>query len=125
MPSTSQNLPNIPSSSQQPSSTTFDIPQQPSNNDSNFILPVLPDPPKDPEPKHPGGFIPYHPDPSAAASNFYTPEPVSTSPRTSEEILKAQKYCKFATSALNYEDINTAIEFLEKSLRLLQTGQDS
>ena len=38
---------------------------------------------------------------------------------------KAQKYCKYASSALQYEDIPTAIDNLQKALRLLQTGKDS
>ncbi|XP_046391858.1 vacuolar protein sorting-associated protein VTA1 homolog [Ischnura elegans] len=41
-----------------------------------------------------------------------------------EQIGKAQKYCKWASSALNYDDIPTAIGNLQKALRLLQTGQD-
>ncbi|XP_046848949.1 vacuolar protein sorting-associated protein VTA1 homolog [Xenia sp. Carnegie-2017] len=38
---------------------------------------------------------------------------------------KAQKYCKYASSALQYEDVTTAIDNLQKALRLLQTGKDS
>jgi flagellin-specific chaperone FliS len=37
---------------------------------------------------------------------------------------KAQKYCKYASSALQYEDVPTAIDNLQKALRLLQTGKD-
>ncbi|KAF8787029.1 vacuolar protein sorting-associated protein VTA1 homolog [Argiope bruennichi] len=44
---------------------------------------------------------------------------------TPEDFHKAQKYCKFAGSALTYEDAPTAIENLQKALRLLTTGQDS
>lgn len=40
-------------------------------------------------------------------------------------IAKAQKYCKFAGSALNYDDIPEAINNLEKALRLLKTGQET
>ncbi|KAG8180468.1 hypothetical protein JTE90_002000 [Oedothorax gibbosus] len=42
-----------------------------------------------------------------------------------EHYHKAQKYCKWAGSALQYEDTPTAIENLQKALRLLTTGQDS
>lgn len=42
---------------------------------------------------------------------------------TAEDILKGQKYCKFATSALQYDDIQTAVANLEKALRLLKSGQ--
>lgn len=41
---------------------------------------------------------------------------------TAEDILKGQKYCKFATSALQYDDITTAVANLEKALKLLKTG---
>ena len=35
----------------------------------------------------------------------------------------AMKFCKFANSALQYEDANTAIQNLSKALNLLTTGQ--
>ena len=38
---------------------------------------------------------------------------------------KAQKYCKYANSALDYDDSATAILNLTKALKLLQTGEDS
>lgn len=37
---------------------------------------------------------------------------------------KALKYCKFASSALQYEDAATAIINLQKALKLMTTGQD-
>lgn len=96
-------------------------PLAPGNNAS---LPfILPDPPKDPEPKHPGGFIPYNP----STSNIPVPNEAgrSGSSITPEQIAKAQKYCKYVASALTYDDVKTAIENLQKCLRLLQTGEDS
>lgn len=42
-----------------------------------------------------------------------------------EQITKAQKYCKWAGSALNYDDVPEAIANLRKALRLLETGEDS
>lgn len=42
-----------------------------------------------------------------------------------EQIAKAQKYCKWASSALNYDDVSTAIGNLEKALLLLKTGKDT
>jgi vacuolar protein sorting-associated protein VTA1 len=36
---------------------------------------------------------------------------------------KAQKHCKYATSALNYDDVETAITNLEECLRILKTGK--
>ncbi|XP_034936087.1 vacuolar protein sorting-associated protein VTA1 homolog isoform X2 [Chelonus insularis] len=44
---------------------------------------------------------------------------------SSEQMLKAQKYIKWAGSAINYEDITTAVENLQKALHLLTTGQDT
>lgn len=40
------------------------------------------------------------------------------------QITKAQKYCKFASSALNYEDIPEAISNLQKALQLLKEGKE-
>lgn len=37
---------------------------------------------------------------------------------------KAQKHCKHATSALQYDDIKTAIQNLEDCLKILKTGKD-
>lgn len=59
---------------------------------SNSLPFHLPDPPKDPEPKHPGGFVPYNPSTSDFPS--YEPSQSATSARTPEQIAKAQKYCK-------------------------------
>ncbi|KAI9561577.1 hypothetical protein GHT06_012536 [Daphnia sinensis] len=36
-----------------------------------------------------------------------------------------QKHCKYASSALTYEDVPTAIDNLQKALRVLQFGQQS
>ena len=43
---------------------------------------------------------------------------------TPEQIGKAQKYCKFAGSALNYDDVNTAVDNLTKALNLLKYGKE-
>lgn len=43
---------------------------------------------------------------------------------TPEQISKAQKYCKFAGSALNYDDVNTAIDNLTKALNILKFGKE-
>nr|SVE76728.1 EOG090X0GPB [Daphnia longispina] len=44
---------------------------------------------------------------------------------TPEQIVQAQKHCKYASSALTYEDVPTAIDNLQKALRVLQAGQQS
>lgn len=105
----------------QPPAPTYNY--QPEAPGSNSSLPFhLPDPPKDPEPKHPGGFVPYNP----ATSTIPSYEPSrSGSSHTPEQIAKAQKYCKYTASALTYDDVPTAIVNLQKCLRLLQTGEDS
>jgi len=38
-------------------------------------------------------------------------------------IVQSQKYCKWAISALEYEDVPTAVENLEKALKLLKAGK--
>ncbi|KAI9587114.1 vacuolar protein sorting-associated protein VTA1 homolog isoform X1 [Glossina fuscipes] len=76
----------------------------------------LPSPPVDEE--KPGGFEPFVPPehvPSAQVIDLQI---------TPEQMIKAQKYCKYAGSALNYDDVKTAIENLQKALTLLTTGQD-
>lgn len=40
------------------------------------------------------------------------------------EISRAQKLCKFASSALEYDDVQGAVEFLGKAMNLLQTGKE-
>lgn len=44
-------------------------------------------------------------------------------PLRPEDILEGQKYCKFANSALQYDDIPTAVANLEKALKLLKMGE--
>lgn len=43
---------------------------------------------------------------------------------TPEDYARAQKYCKYAGSALQYEDVGTAVENLQKALKLLTTGRE-
>lgn len=82
-----------------------------------------PSPPKDPEEKHPGGFVAF--DPSTSNIPTFEPTPQNSSTGlTPDQIMKAQKYCKYAGSALTFDDVNTAIENLQKALKLLTTGQD-
>ncbi len=61
-----------------------------------------------------------HPPPAATALAAPT-----SSTLTQEQTSKAQKYCKYAASALDYDDKAAAIDNLQKALRLLETGQDS
>lgn len=41
-----------------------------------------------------------------------------------EDFTKAQRFCKYAGSALQYEDVGTAIQNLQKALKLLTTGKE-
>ena len=41
-----------------------------------------------------------------------------------EDFARAMKLCKFATSALQYEDTKTAVDNLSKALSLLTTGHE-
>ncbi|XP_053956902.1 vacuolar protein sorting-associated protein VTA1 homolog [Anastrepha ludens] len=82
----------------------------------------LPSPPVDEE--KPGGFEPYVP--QAQPNRIYVPPtPVADLQLTPEQIMKAQKYTKFAGTALNFDDVKTAIDNLQKALKLLTTGEDS
>ncbi|NP_001187409.1 vacuolar protein sorting-associated protein VTA1 homolog [Ictalurus punctatus] len=43
---------------------------------------------------------------------------------TPEDFTRAQKYCKYAGSALQYEDVATALQNLQKAVKLLTTGKE-
>ncbi|XP_066261648.1 vacuolar protein sorting-associated protein VTA1 homolog [Euwallacea similis] len=59
--------------------------------------------------------------PSITNDGTPTTGQVSLSP---EQIQLAQKYSKFATSALNHDDVKTAVGYLQKALNLLQFGKE-
>ncbi|XP_042189349.1 vacuolar protein sorting-associated protein VTA1 homolog isoform X1 [Callorhinchus milii] len=59
------------------------------------------------------------PDPS-----LYSQSPQGDVRLTAEDFTRAQKYCKFAGSALQYEDVNTAVQNLQKALKLLTMGRE-
>lgn len=83
-------------------------------------VPYTPDP-------NPGGFIPYDPSqqPQQIPPTASLGDNSSALPQLSpDQVAKAQKYCKWASSALNYDDIKTAINNLRNALELLQTGRD-
>lgn len=40
------------------------------------------------------------------------------------EIAQAQKFCKFASSSLDYDDVQGAVEYLGKAMKLLKTGKE-
>lgn len=64
--------------------------------------------------------------PGAGAAAGVAPAalPRATSSLAPDVVTKAQKYCKYASSALDYDDASTAIQNLSKALNLLQTGHE-
>lgn len=61
----------------------------------------------------------------AAATNWVPPANPAGIKLNAEQYQKAMKYCKFASSSLQYEDSESAITNLTKALKVLTTGQDS
>ncbi|XP_044172966.1 vacuolar protein sorting-associated protein VTA1 homolog isoform X2 [Acropora millepora] len=57
---------------------------------------------------------------TVAADVPVQPSSTTTATLTPQENEQAQKYCRFAASALQYEDVKTAIENLRKALSLLE-----
>ncbi|KAL9968548.1 hypothetical protein ACROYT_G020656 [Oculina patagonica] len=89
---------------------------------SQPFTPNQPSYPTPPAPAQPSIHQPLPPaaaaHPAAPAASVLPTQPSSTlSPVDSE---KAQKYCRFAASALQYEDVKTAIDNLHKALALLE-----
>lgn len=76
----------------------------------------------DPETKNPGGFEPYNPT-SGITVPRYEPPPANVD-LNADQMTKAQKYCKYAANAVNFQDVKAAIENLEKALHLLTTGKE-
>ncbi|XP_043193468.1 vacuolar protein sorting-associated protein VTA1 homolog isoform X2 [Amphibalanus amphitrite] len=126
----------VPSQPQEPGPSEphpvgFHQPQDPAH--SAYQPPAAPGPYQPaPTPYQPAP-TPHHPPPAAQTP---TPAPPAPAPRAAaasgsavslnfDQIAKAQKYSKLAYSALNYEDVPTAVANLQKALTLLQTGQDS
>ena len=62
---------------------------------------------------------------AATASYGYDDNSSSSNQRTLSPsvIQRAQKACKFASSALQYDDVDTAVKHLEECLQLLKTGK--
>ncbi|XP_074656435.1 vacuolar protein sorting-associated protein VTA1 homolog [Tubulanus polymorphus] len=63
---------------------------------------------------------------SVPSTQTWTPTPAAGNVSlTPHQYQQAMKYCKYASSALQYEDSATAVDNLNKALRLITTGQDS
>lgn len=63
--------------------------------------------------------------PPSHVQDAYVPPSSSNRQVASEDMVQAQKFVKFAASALTYEDVPSAIENLQKALRVLQGGHFS
>ncbi|TDG44338.1 hypothetical protein AWZ03_009228 [Drosophila navojoa] len=112
-PSTDSQSDNVEPSSPAPQTTPPTV-EEVLNNPNK-----LPSPPVEEE--KPGGFEPYVPPAQPNAAIFQPAVPVNITP---DQMITAQKYCKYAGSALNYDDVKTAIENLQKALKLLTTGAE-
>lgn len=97
-PTTPQDPPQIP---QQPSPSQSFVPQQPAPSQS------------------------YHQPQPAAAASWTPPQNAKSVRLTAEQYQKAMKLCKYAGSALQYEDSETAVTNLTKALKLLTTGKET
>ncbi|EDO44702.1 predicted protein [Nematostella vectensis] len=65
-----------------------------------------------------GGDTP--PQPQVPSSTPPKPAPRESGATSQEDMDKALKFCRFATSALQYEDVPTAIDNLQKALKVLK-----
>ncbi|XP_068905046.1 vacuolar protein sorting-associated protein VTA1 homolog [Tenebrio molitor] len=96
-------------------------------NNQGYNLPTGPAPASSPVtpvvPPEPEQFIP-QPNPPTPSISTPTPTIQGNGNVGPEQIQKAQKCCKYATSALNYDDVKTAIDNLQKALNLLQLGKE-
>lgn len=108
--------PNEPTSSDDV--TTSSVP--PEEPFSSFDLPSVPVEPEEPYKPYPAALP--QPTPQAAPRNNPGTPPAAA--LTPQQIEKAQKYCKWAGSALNYDDVGTAVSNLQKCLHLCQFGEE-
>ncbi|XP_020942934.1 vacuolar protein sorting-associated protein VTA1 homolog [Phacochoerus africanus] len=122
----------LPTQPPQPSSSTYDPGNMPSSSYTGIQIP-------------PGAHAPANtpaevPHSTGVTSNTIQPTPPGSIPAidpalfstvsqgdirlTPEDFARAQKYCKYAGSALQYEDVSTAVQNLQKALKLLTTGRE-
>lgn len=109
-----------------PPPTSFSSTIPPDPNVAIRAASQLPPVPYTPDP-NPGGFVPYEPsgnNPPQPLPLYGDSSSTTVAKLSPDQVAKAQKYCKWASSALNYDDVKTAIDNLRYALQLLQTGQD-
>eukprot|EP00731_Ephydatia_muelleri_P031865 Em0023g372a len=115
---------------------SFDVPPPQSGPSPSYPTfppaPSLPAPTPSPDSQRPVAK-PRHladpgqpPPPQAAAAPRPTPAPAPQAQAkiSSVDVSRAQKLCKFASSALDYEDVAGAVDFLQKAINLLKTGKE-
>ncbi|XP_015784952.1 vacuolar protein sorting-associated protein VTA1 homolog [Tetranychus urticae] len=112
----SPQVPNVSSNYPSPYPGYYPPPGTPSQ--PPYTPPTQPIPPQGPSASSYG--LP-GPAPTAQPSSTATGASRNLDP---EALMKAQKYCKYAGSALQFEDVNTAVMNLEKALALLKTTQN-
>lgn len=117
-------LPTTPPSASPPKH--YDSPRQPpaspaaSNNHSNSNSLVLPETPDREQSQSPSNNSSNQGGSSISKTKF---QAINGQPLSVQDLVQGQKYCKFATSALQYDDVETAVANLEKALKLLKTGE--
>lgn len=82
------------------------------------IVPPLPPPPV-PQQQHSSSQAAYPSHPSRQSPYHAPPPPPPEVVPTPQQITKAQKHCRFAVSALDYEDFSQARKDLREALRLI------
>ena len=85
--------------------------QQPPENSA----PPVPQPRSHPQPAPPSFSEPVPEAAPAAAAQTSSLQP--------EEVMKVQKLCKYASSAMDYNDVDTAVKNLTEALAMLQRGK--
>ncbi|GMR53302.1 hypothetical protein PMAYCL1PPCAC_23497, partial [Pristionchus mayeri] len=110
---------NYPPAAPYPPPSTYQQPQQPS-----FPPAAAPRPSLNAFPSMPtahsssslsSSHTPHYPTPEPASSSTYTPGSISM-----EKLAEVKKHCKYAMSAIDYEDIPTVMDNLVKAMAILQ-----
>lgn len=86
-------------------------------------------PPPEPDTQKPVPKPRHQADSNPAPPKQPTPAPppqaqAQPRPGSAMDISRAQKLCKFASSALDYQDVVGAVDFLQKAINLLKTGKE-
>lgn len=124
-------LPSPPSIKPNDNISSSNLPDTIPHSAFSNLMPTLPLPPKPsdlPEPSAAFVHSTHKDSPVTPQSPVAPPVSASDQPVTyieAEYINKCQKYIKYASSALNYDDYNEAKKNLQKALDILNTGRDN